>query len=268
MIDYSFLFSVIQIARKAGGEIMRYYADLRSLTIDQKLDQTPVSSADLAAQAIIEEGLLQLAAPIPVISEEQKVPPFALRKDWDLLWLVDPLDGTQGFLQGSGEFTVNIALIKNNKPVLGVIYAPVTGTCYYAAEGQGAFCQPGYQPPKRLRAKPYSGQAVNIAVSKYHLSPAVSRVLEQFAEYHILKVNSSLKFGLIAEGKADIYPRVGPTSEWDTAAGQCIVEAAGGVVVDLQGRSLLYNARPDIVNPDFIALGHPDWLPRIITHLN
>ena len=244
---------IIAIAEQAGQAIEPYFAQDRALKVQHKVDRTLVTEADLAAQTIITAGLQQLAIKYPIVSEEDQVwEEYAIRKEWPRYWLVDPLDGTKGFVNHLPEFSVNIALIENNKPILGVIYAPISQVCYYAALEQGAF-RKHQGVIKRLHGSVFDPNNPRIIMGQYHQP---RQFLEFFKgkSFQLLRLNSSLKFGCLAEGSADIYPRFGPTSEWDTAAGQCLLREVGGIVVDFEGQSLQYNAKPSLLNPKFIAL--------------
>lgn len=246
---------VIDIAIAAGEAIIEV-AQSADINIQKKADKSPVTEADLRANALITERLATLAPDIPIISEEDDEVHCEQRLSWPRCWLVDPLDGTRGFIDGSGEYTVNIALIENHQPVLGVIYAPqLNQQLYYAVRGQGAFSRRnGNDEP--LQFKPFDTQrTLKVAVSQYHRSRWLDDLLSDIPKYELVRMNSSVKICFVAQGVADIYPRLGPTSEWDTAAGQCIVEEAGGAVLNLDGEPLSYNARSTLENPGFIVIG-------------
>jgi 3'(2'), 5'-bisphosphate nucleotidase len=247
---------VIDIAKQAGSAIVDVAKSSEDMGIQKKADKTPVTIADLRAHEIIHEALTVLTPDIPVISEEGDEHSVERRLGWDRCWLVDPLDGTRGFIDGSGEYTVNIALIENHKPVMGVIYAPqIDEKLYYAVAGEGAFTVHQGQTAQ-IKIKPLdTSRTMNIAVSQYHRAKWLEELLADILKYELVRMNSSVKICFVAEGVADIYPRLGPTSEWDTAAGQCIVEEAGGAIVDLEGQSLTYNARTTLKNPGFIVIG-------------
>jgi len=247
------LSDIITLARQASAKILEVYHS--DFSAHLKADKTPVTAADLASQEILVKGLRQLTPDLPIVSEESVATPFAERKQWQKYWLIDPLDGTKEFLEKNGEFTINIALIKNHQPVLGVLFAPVLDCCYFAARGEGAFKQEGNNAPQVIHAKPYQGGKITIASSRRHGMEKLQNFLQQFEEYAVINSGSALKFGLIAEGKADIYLRLGPTSEWDTAAGQCILEAVGGAVLDLSGEPFRYNMKESLINPEFLAVG-------------
>ncbi len=252
--------SVVSLARDAGREIMSIYPAAELLS--EKVDHSPLTQADLASHHCLVNGLAQLADGVPILSEEAKALPFETRATWDTYWLIDPLDGTKEFLKRNGEFTVNVALIHRHVPVLGVVDVPARGVTYFAAEGVGAFRQVDDHPPTRLGVVQPSAQPCRVVGSRSHGSDDMSRYLQRLGEHEMVPVGSSLKFCYVAEGRADLYPRLGPTSEWDTAAAQCVVEQAGGVVLDLQGQPLRYNTKASLLNPYFIvaATHSPRWL--------
>lgn len=248
--------SVIRIAQQAGAAIVEVAQASGDLSVEKKADKTPVTEADLRAHDVITHELSKLTPDIPVISEEDDADSNSKRLQWPCCWLVDPLDGTRGFIDGSGEYTVNIALIDNHRPVMGVIYAPqLKQRLYYAVDGLGAFCRQNGVNEQIHSLKFDQARGLNIAVSQYHRSAWLDELLADIPKYELVRMNSSVKICFVAEGVADIYPRLGPTSEWDTAAGQCIVEQAGGAVVDLDGQALTYNARNTLINPGFIVIG-------------
>ena len=210
------------MARDAGATILRYYK-ARDLDVDAKLDGTPVTQADRDADRQIRGALHELDDTIPCISEEAEIPPFEVRRDWRRFWLVDPLDGTKEFVKGTDEFTVNIALIDGGVPVLGVVYVPPLGVMYFAEAGRGTWKQADGQEPERLISTfPDPRAELTVAESRSHPSPQMEAFLKPYRVRARIAAGSSLKFGLLAEGKADIYPRLGPTMEWDVAAGDCV----------------------------------------------
>jgi len=250
---------VIRIARQAGKRIMDIYA--RAYQVEEKSDQSPLTEADLAAHHLIREGLGALTPTLPFLSEESPPIPFAERASWRRYWLVDPLDGTREFIKRNGEFTVNIALIDGHEAVLGVVYAPALDTLYYAAQGEGAWKQDGPHEPRRIHVRSHCPERIVVAGSRSHQTPAFQRFLSHLPAYELICLGSALKSCLVAEGAADIYARLGPTSEWDTAAAQCVVEEAGGRLTDTRLRRLLYNTKDDLLNPDFFVFGDAgvDW---------
>ncbi|MEW6353671.1 MAG: 3'(2'),5'-bisphosphate nucleotidase CysQ [Pseudomonadota bacterium] len=249
---------VLDIARAAGRGIMAVYAT--DFGVVQKTDHSPLTAADMAAHHTIMRGLAQLTPDLPVLSEEAADVPFAQRAAWRRYWLVDPLDGTREFINRNGDFTVNIALIEDQRPVLGVVHAPVSGVCYFARAGGGAYKQDN-GAPQAIRARRWDGGPCTVVGSRSHGGDSLKEFLANLGDYEILSMGSSLKSCLVAEGKADIYPRLGPTSEWDTAAAQCIVEEAGGRVTDTAMRPLRYNTRNSLINPHFFVFGdcRQDW---------
>ncbi len=246
------LSAVIDIAIQAGQAILPFYR--KSFAIQEKKDHTPLTKADLAAHDVIEQALNHLVPYYPLISEEGLLPDVKTRQSFSRFWLVDPLDGTRGFIAGNAEFSVNIALIDGHESVLGVIYAPVSQDLYYATKGQGAFYQKNQITQRIFSNSSFSLSNARLAIGHYHGLTALQALCAQYPAISILRLNSSLKFTCLAANYADIYPRLGPTSEWDTAAGQCILEEAGGAVVDLQGERLRYNARESLENPPFVAM--------------
>jgi len=252
---------LIALAKQAGEAILVHYRRLNEVRVQQKSDASPLTEADIAAHQIIEQGLHALTPELPVLSEESTAIDFNERRQWQRYWLVDPLDGTKEFLAHNDEFTVNIALIDNHEPILSVVYAPAKMACYYACVGEGAFYQQGKASAEKLNAQP-AAQTVKVLASRRHDPQLLQQFLTYFPSYERVHVGSSLKFCLIAAGKADVYPRFGETSEWDTAAAQCILEAVGGRVVDLHGQRLMYNTKNNLLNPPFMAYADNDvdWL--------
>ncbi len=251
-IDYdSLLGSAEEIARKAGAAIFQIYGSEFSVT--EKEDQSPLTEADCAAHHIIKDALLRVTPDIPILSEED-VQSFGGPNQDGRYWLVDPLDGTKEFIRRNGEFTVNIALIEKEKPVIGVVFAPVLNILYGAARGAGAFKRSSNQPRQMLGVQSrMKGQPWRVVGSRSHAGDSLAHFLKKLGEHELLSMGSSLKFCLVAEGRADLYPRFGPTSLWDTAAAQCVLEQAGGHVVQLSGRPLSYAQPSIVVNPFFIA---------------
>ena len=249
---------VIEIAHVAGHKIMEVYAS--EFAITHKDDNTPLTEADLAAHNSIVKGLKALTPNLPILSEESAAIPFDVRSQWTTYWLVDPLDGTREFIKRNGEFTVNIALIEDHKPILGVICTPVTGVCYYACRGYGAFKQELNAEPVAIHTRKLKTErdVTVVAGSRSHRGDSLNRFLENVGNHEISSMGSSLKSCLVAEGKVDVYPRLGPTSEWDTAAAQCVVEEAGGRVTDLMMKPMRYNTKKSLLNPHFFVFGDPD----------
>ncbi len=241
---------------------MTIYHGLEEIVVTVKEDDTPLTKADLAADEIITTQLNALSQRYPILSEESIITNFAERQTWSHYWLVDPLDGTREFIHRTDDFTVNIALIVAHKPVLGVVHAPAHGVSYVAAHGVGVFkvTAAGVWQPILVRPKP---EKPTVVVSRFHNSAGtLAQHLQKMGECTIKPVGSALKPCLIAEGVADLYLRFGPTSEWDTAASQCILELAGGRMFDLSGQTLCYNTKASLLNPAFISVGDTsiDWL--------
>ena len=263
-LDRTLLQQVLAIAEAAGEAIRAIYDHPDEVAVITKSDDSPVTAADHAAHAIIVEQLTRLTPDIPVLSEESEMPSFATRSQWQRYWLVDPLDGTKEFIGRSGEFTVNIALIEQHEPVLGVVTVPVKSLAYVGARGAGAFRieQGEWQT---IRVRPIQGRQLAIVGSRRHgaerLQPILNRLEQEGFQVEMANMGSSLKFCLIAEGKADCYPRLGPTSEWDTAAAQAVLLEAGGRVVNTGFNDLEYNRKESLLNPEFLALGDSafDW---------
>lgn len=253
------LLDVVGLAREAGRAILGVYA--QAFAVREKADTSPLTEADLAAERILAAGLRRLAPEVPILSEESAAAPYASRAAWDWLWIVDPLDGTREFVQRNGEFTVNVALVHGHRPVLGVVHAPVLQADFYACEGYGAFRSDAGAPARPIRVRRPAARPPRVVGSRSHRGDSLDGFLARLGPHELVAIGSSLKFCLVAEGSADVYPRLGPTCEWDTAAGQCVLEQAGGHVLDLAGRPLGYNARPELTNPHFVACGDEgvDW---------
>ena len=254
--------AVVDIAIAAGAAIMEIYS--QDFAVEHKDDRSPLTAADLASHHLIVEGLRRLTPELPVLSEESASIAWEERRGWTRYWLVDPLDGTREFVKKNGEFTVNIALIENGETVFGVVYAPALEELHYGIRGVGAFVRDGDEDVPILSRKPAS-PPLRVAASRSHLDERTAAAMRRMGEVESQGLGSSLKFCRIAEGRMDVYPRFGPTSEWDTAAAQCVLEAAGGAVLTLDGQPLRYNHKESLLNPDFIALGDAglpwrDWL--------
>ena len=264
MTDIDLLSEIRQIVAEAGREIMAVYET--SYDVKKKADGSPLTIADHYAHDLICDRLSALTPDIPLVSEESVGLVVDERLTWNRLWLIDPLDGTKEFIERNGEFTVNIALIDSGYPVLGVVHTPVYRHSYYATRGQGAWHQVEGHEPTKIITKPYRGGPARMAESRSHSGKPVGRfraVLEAQSGHpvHLVAMGSSLKICLVAEGKVDVYPRLGATSEWDTGAAHCILTEAGGSIFDCAGNRLVYNKR-QMRNPWFIAVGDPnfDWI--------
>ena len=244
--------AVIAIARHAAADILAVYED--AFEVEHKDDRSPLTAADLASHRRIVAGLQALTPEIPVLSEESKAIDTARRRTWSRFWLVDPLDGTREFIKRNGEFTVNIALIEDGVATFGVIQQPVNGGLWHGTLGAGAFRRVE-DVDEAIRTRKPASAPLRIAASRSHRDARTQVLLNVLSGSEAIACGSSLKFCRIAEGELDLYPRFGPTSEWDTAAGQAILEAAGGAVLDPRGRPFRYNQRDTLLNGDFIAFG-------------
>jgi len=248
---------VVAVAKQAGQAIMEIYQ--KDFDIEFKADESPLTEADKAAHNIIEQGLKELDsknnADIPLLSEEGKNIPYSIRKNWEYFWMVDPVDGTKEFIKRNGEFTVNIALIHQGISVLGVVYAPALNQMYWAKKGEGAFKDGGKLPLKTAKQR----DTYKVVASRSHMSDETKRFIDEIEtdkKKELIAIGSSLKICLVAEGEADIYPRLGPTMEWDTAAANAVVLEAGGRVSVYEkaniANQLIYN-KEDLLNPFFIV---------------
>jgi len=254
---------VVALAIKAGDAILAVYAT--EFDVQEKADASPLTQADMASNRCIDAGLRGLAPEIPILSEESGMPEFAERSQWQTYWLVDPLDGTKEFVNRNGEFTVNIALIEQGRPVFGVVHVPVKAKTYIGCAGYGAELRDSNASPVRINVAEETARPARVVGSRSHRGASLDGFLGNLGEYEMLPMGSSLKFCLVAEGAADIYPRLGPTSEWDTGAAQAVVEQAGGSVVTLHGKPLSYNSKAEILNPHFLVIGPEDrdWLGMV-----
>jgi len=250
---------VLTIARQAGQEILKIYRS--DYEVEIKDDDSPLTAADKASHNTIVAGLEALTPHIPILSEESDAIPYSERSQWQEYWLIDPLDGTKEFIKQNGEFTVNIALIRGNKAVLGVVHVPDKDTDYFGSAETGAFMQKPGEEARSITVTSPAESPVRVVGSRSHRGELVDAYLEKLGDHVMVSMGSSLKLCLVASGEADVYPRLGLTSEWDTAAAQAVVESAGGTVINIDGSPLLYNAKEDILNPFFLVYGDPgrDW---------
>lgn len=251
--------NIVQISIEAGLEIMKIYN--RDFVIETKADASPLTEADKAANTVIINALEKLYPEIPVISEENKLKSFDERSHWDWCWLVDPLDGTKEFIKKNGEFTVNIALVNSNKVVAGVVYVPAQNKVFYAVEGQGAFLIDNSSEPQKLTLRPLAENGIlKVVGSRSHNSQEVddyvNELRTQYDNIEFVAAGSSLKFCLVAEGKADVYPRLAPTMEWDTGAGHIVAKEAGAEVLNSRTNEELEYNKENLLNPHFIVK-HP-----------
>ncbi len=247
---------VAQIARRAGAAILSVYANVHEMPVELKSDDSPLTLADKAANDIIRSGLVKLETKLPIISEEMKEIPFAERSQYEHYWLVDPLDGTKEFLKHNGEFTVNIALIAKDKPVIGVVYVPVTDELYWAVEGEGAFLErKGEQVQVHAASFKMKDAGLNVLCSRSHLNEETSAFIRQLNQPNLLSKGSAIKFLLLAKGEAHLYPRMGYTNEWDTCPAQLILEEAGGSVIDWETKAPMRYNKTSLQNHYFVAYG-------------
>jgi len=272
MSDETLLNIALDCAKKAGVEVMKYYRD-QSFTANFKEDESPVTSADIAANDILMDQLQTLTPDIPIISEEVGTVSLAQRENWERYWLLDPIDGTGEFIIGSGDFAVNIALIENGWPSIGVIHAPDHHLTYYAQNNLGAFKECNLQSNNSTHqiyvADYQESRRIKVAISKRQRIELMGQYLSENFDYdHVALGSCSLKNCLIAEGGADCYLRIGVTGEWDTGASQCILEQAGGTIIDSEFNPLTYNKRESLLNPDFLSLGNQNipWQKVIKAH--
>jgi 3'(2'), 5'-bisphosphate nucleotidase len=265
--------AVVAMVRRAGERILEIYGT--AFEVEAKEDDSPLTQADLAAHRTLVEGLAALTPGIPIVSEESAPPPFSERRRWSRHWLVDPLDGTKEFVHRNGEFTVNVALIEAGRPIFGVVGVPAQDRIYLGSvPDKYAECRTQYTKTQ-LRARRLDlARPLVVVASRSHggerLEAFIGKLEPQFRGVERTPMGSSLKLCVLAEGKADLYPRLGPTSEWDIAAAQAVLEAAGGAVWTLECRPLGYNDKPTFLNPEFVAVADPsaDWrgmLPRLPT---
>lgn len=265
--ELSLLAAVAGIARRAGVEILDVYRRSGEIISQAKSDDSPLTEADTRANALIVRELQKLTPSIPLLSEEAALPPYAQRKQWREYWLIDPLDGTKEFINRNDEFTVNIALVRGGAPVLGVVHAPALAKTWTGLLGSGAWKQEGNGSLQAIGTAPMavacSSGKIRVVASRRHGGEALQGMLENLArifnEVELVNMGSSLKLCILAEGGADLYPRLAPTSEWDTAAAQAVLCAAGGVVCRTDFTPLRYNSKDDVLNPFFLAMGDTDY---------
>jgi 3'(2'), 5'-bisphosphate nucleotidase len=263
-LPHPLLAPVIELCRQAGEVILPFWRSGVEVTV--KSDDSPFTAADLEAHELLVAGLKALDPSIHILSEEDANIPLSERSQWQRWWLVDPLDGTKEFIAGSEEFTVNVALIENGRVVFGVVSMPTNNRCYFGGTGLGAWRSDDarHLAPIQVRNEPGAGEAFTVVASRRHSSPEQQKLLaglsEVVGELQLTNIGSSLKFCLLAEGAADCYPRLAPTSQWDTAAAQGVVEGAGGVVLNLDGTTFDYPARETLLNSYFLAMpGEATW---------
>jgi 3'(2'), 5'-bisphosphate nucleotidase len=259
MDDATLIEPLRAIAKAAGAAIMAYYDADPELRL--KADSSPLTAADSASHDLIARALDQLEPGWPVLSEESSPEAIANRRSWPCYWLVDPLDGTKEFLKHNGEFTVNIALIDGHRPRLGVVYAPARDVEYWGSAATGGWKRQGGRS-SAIHVASSAPPQPRVVGSRSHASAELAAYLARLGPHRLSSIGSSLKICLVAEGQADVYPRFGPTMEWDTAAAQAVLESAGGCMMDFAGRALSYNTKDELQNPFFLAFGdrERDWL--------
>ena len=256
-MDFTILIpELLVIAKQAGEAILSFCHHAEDLGVEEKPDKSPVTLADKAANDIICTGLKELPVLFPIISEENKLLPFEVRMDWAHCWLVDPLDGTKEFINGNGDFTVNIALIESGNPVLGIVYVPCQDEMYWAAKNHGAFLiKDRVQTLIQATSFKQSDKNLNLVCSRSHLTKETADFIARFDQPNLVSRGSSLKFLMLAKGDAHVYPRIAPTMEWDTAAAQIILDEAGGQTLQFYTKEPLRYNKADLRNPAFIAYG-------------
>ena len=264
MLSKENLLEILNISVDAGEVILNYYNE--NVDVIYKDDESPLTKADLASHKVITDSIKKITPDIPILSEEEFID-WKIRKKWKKYWLIDPLDGTKEFIKKNDEFTVNIALIENNRPILGVIYTPALNELFYSIKNFGSYKiltkkkLNTLKEAKRISINKKKSNKIKIVGSRSHSNPILDKwVNKNFNEFDILQKGSSLKFCLIAEGSADIYPRFGPTSEWDIAAGHIILEEAGGKLKSIDNKEILYNEKENILNPEFFAYSNIDFV--------
>lgn len=266
ILNEQLIIPTVEIAKEAGEAITEIYNS--DFDYRLKKDLSPITAADNLSHIIITKRLKILTPEIPILSEENCDIPYKIRANWTKYWLVDPLDGTKEFIKRNGEFTVNIALIENNTPIFGVIHLPVTSETYWGSQVNGSFYSSGNNDVKEIRVSENHQNPIRLVASRSHPSEMLNSLLKKIVDYEIIEVGSSIKFCHIASGQADCYPRFGPTSEWDTAAGEAIVSSAGGHVVAASGNSMKYNVKEEYLNPNFIVSNGKIISERILSLIN
>ena len=254
---------LIKISKEAGQAILEVYKTNFDHQI--KEDLSPLTKADILSHNIICERLEALTPGIPILSEESCNIPLSIRSQWNQYWLIDPLDGTKEFLKKNDEFTVNIALMKNNKPIFGLINTPVSKEIYWGSQNHGSNFIDTEGNISKIKTSEKIGKSLRIVTSRSHPSEKLNTYLKKIDNYKIISRGSSLKFCLVASGKADIYPRFGPTSEWDIAAGEAIVKFAGGEIIKLDGKSMTYNLKDSLLNPEFIVSANKNISQKLLS---
>ena len=266
--DQEYIKKLIKISKNAGDAIMDIYES--EFDVNFKSDQSPLTKADILSNKIICQSLKKITPDVPILSEESSTIPYHERSKWNQYWLIDPLDGTKEFIKKNGEFTTNIALIYKNRPIFGMIHVPVSNEIFWGSKEMGSYHINGssLSNKKKISVSQKTNDNLRIVSSRSHPSGDLKRLLDKLENFELVSIGSSLKFCLIAKGEADCYPRFGPTSEWDSAAGEAILEAAGGSVVKLNGETLKYNLKKDFINPSFFAINHKNDYFGLLKEVN
>ena len=244
---------LIKISKNAGDAIMDIYES--DFDVNLKSDQSPLTKADILSNKIICQSLKKITPDIPILSEESSDIAYHERSKWNQYWLIDPLDGTKEFIKKNGEFTTNIALIFENRPIYGMIHVPASNEIFWGSKEMGSYHLKGdsLSDMKKISASQEKKDSLRIVSSRSHPSGGLKILLEKLEKFELVRVGSSLKFCLIAKGEADCYPRLGPTCEWDTAAGEIIAESAGANIVNLENKTMKYNHKENYLNPHFLV---------------
>ena len=252
-LDQEYIEKLIKISKNAGDAIMDIYES--EFDVNFKSDQSPLTKADILSNKIICQSLKKITPDVPILSEESSSIPYRERSKWNQYWLIDPLDGTKEFIKKNGEFTTNIALIYKNRPIFGMIHVPVSNEIFWGSKEMGSYHINGssLSNKKKISVSQKTNDNLRIVSSRSHPSGDLKRLLDKLENFELVSIGSSLKFCLIAKGEANCYPRLGPTSEWDIAAGDAILSSAGGTVCDMRGNPILYNRNKSFLNPNFLA---------------
>ena len=267
-LDQEHIKKLIKISKNAGDAIMDIYES--EFDVNFKSDKSPLTKADILSNKIICESLKKITPDVPILSEESSNIPYHERSKWNQYWLIDPLDGTKEFIKKNGEFTTNIALIYKNRPIFGMIHVPASNEIFWGSKEMGSYHINGssLSNKKKISVSQKTTGNLRIVSSRSHPSGDLKKLLDKLENFELVSIGSSLKFCLIAKGEADCYPRFGPTSEWDSAAGEAILEAAGGSVVKLNGETLKYNLKKDFINPSFFAISHKNDYFGLLKEVN
>ena len=260
------LTNLLKIVRQAGIEILSVYSHTNNYNVSYKEDNSPITEADRLANNLIVDALKKLPSNLPILSEESEDVPFSERESWEDYWLIDPLDGTREFIRRNGEFTVNIALVRNGVPEMGAVHVPVSGVTYLGKRGEGAWRVEQDDIVKEIHSRklePPYGFLKIVASRSHHNDPLVNLIqdISKEIQVEVVSMGSSLKICLLAEGEADLYPRLAPTCEWDTAAAHAVLKASGGEIFNTAFQPLKYNKKTDLFNPHFFAVADAkfDW---------